>query len=67
MFIKKVKQKIIFELIIFLIIWYIYFNLVQWYTHKNNGENKNDEFYIIIISLIILYINLFLNGIFPII
>ena len=61
-----VKQKIKFEIISFLIFWFIYWNLINWiYFSKDDKENK--KFYSFIISLVILYICLFLNGLFPII
>ena len=71
MFIKNVKQKIILELLVFIIIWFIYFNLVQYYIHStynNVIDIQNNKFtFYIYISIIILYINLFISGFFPII
>ena len=70
MFIKNIKQKIIFELLVFIIIWFIYFNIVQLYSHYYpNINSQNDEIKnnIISCSIIILYINLIISGFFPII
>ena len=71
MFIKNIKQKIIFELLVFIIIWFIYFNVVKLYIHKypdiNYQNDKNQMKIIIWFSIIILYINLIISGIVPII
>ena len=65
------NEKIIFELLVFIIIWFIYFNVVKLYIHKYPGINyqndKNQMKIIIWFSIIILYINLIISGIVPII
>ncbi len=66
MMIDSVKQKIKFELISFLIIWFIYWNLINWIYFSDYDKEKK-KFYSFIISIIVFYICLFLNGFFPII
>ena len=64
MMIDTVKENIKFELIFFLITWFIYWNLINW-IYFSNYNNKNA--YSFIISLVALYFCLFINGFFPII
>ena len=64
MMIDTVKENIKFELIFFLITWFIYWNLINW-IYFSNYNNKNA--YSLIISLVALYFCLFINGFFPII
>ena len=66
----EVKQKFIFEIIFFLLLWFFYSNFIYYnICYKNTifigkiKENKN----IIKITLLVLYLNLFITSYFPII
>ena len=67
MMIDRVKQKVKFELYGFLFIWFIYWNFINWIYLTDKIKNEQKQIISLFISLIALYICLFLNGFFPVI
>jgi hypothetical protein len=66
--INKVKQKILIEIYLMTIVWFLYYNVITFLEIKDK-ENENQKYHNsqIILTLIFLYICLILNGFFPII
>ena len=63
--INKVKQKILFEIYSITIIWFVFYNVIT--ACEIYDKEKNIKKYKIILTLIFLFLCLFLNGFFPII
>ena len=66
--INKVKQKLLIEIYLMTIAWFLYYNVITFLEIKDK-ENENQKYHNsqIILTLIFLYICLILNGFFPII
>ena len=62
--INRAKQKILLEIYLVTIIWFVFYNVI---TACEIYDKKNIKTYKIILILIFLYFCLFLNGYFPII
>jgi hypothetical protein len=67
MMIDRVKQKVKFELYGFLFIWFIYWNFINWIYLTDKIKKEEKQIISLFVSLIALYICLFLNGFFPVI
>ena len=67
--INTVQFNLIFEILVFSILWFFYFNLIYFLNNKilTKFDFMKDNNKLITISLIFLYIILFLTGYFPII